>query len=314
LGMEPPSGCPVGGEYIVEWPAPAKIERTAIWAGGLVCSRKRFDDLVRRQALTLGAKWLGGCLVQGPLLEGSSVVGVHGTIDGEPITLGARLVIAADGAAAHLARRMGLATLDPDCIEVAGRTYFEGVAGLEDTLEVYFRPDIGLHYGWVFPVGDGIANVGLGTTFRQCRAWRLNLPQALETFLETQTSVRERFRVARQVEPFRGAEIRTGRVGSPACAPGILFVGDAASASDPLNGEGIRQAMLTGRLAAEIAADALKQCGATAGQLSAYELRLEHAFGKAYRESVAHMRSAVPFYHAIRALMPPWRERTRLAD
>jgi geranylgeranyl reductase family protein len=305
LGIELTDGRPIKHQRVEDWPPATSSVRISDLRGGLVCPRLQLDDALRRHSVALGVRWLGGYLVQSPLLADGAVVGVRGTHDGVPLSIGARLVIAADGAATHMARRMGLASLDPDCVEVAGRAYFENVAGLEDMIEIYFRPDMGLHYAWVFPVGDRIANVGVGTTFRQCRAWRLNLQHALERFLTSQSGVRERFGDARRIEPLRGAEIRTGRVGSPAGAPGILFVGDAASASDPFTGEGIRQAMGTARLAAEVATDALRLGDTSADRLARYDHQLNQALGAVYRQRVEQTRAAVPFYGALRAFLSP---------
>jgi flavin-dependent dehydrogenase len=190
-------------------------------------------------------------------------------------------------------------------VEVAGRAYFEGVSGLTPTLELYFRPDMGLHYAWVFPMSEQVANVGVGTTVRQCRQWRLNLREVMHRFLREQDGVRQRFSAARQVSEFQSAQIRAGLVGSPTVSDGIMFVGDAAAVADPFTGEGIHQAMVSGRLAAETATQVLDGSRPISAALSPYTTRLDEVYRERYRILVARARSDTRLYRTLHRLLAP---------
>jgi flavin-dependent dehydrogenase len=158
---------------------------------------------------------------------------------------------------------------------------------------------MGLNYAWVFPMGNDVANVGVVTSVRQSRFWHLNLRETMLRFLREQPGVRERCTSARQASQFRAAPIRAGLTGSPACADGILFAGDAAATADPLSAEGIRQAIESGRLAAEIAQDALAHGDASAVRLRAYERRLHALHGEEYQRQIDTVRGNVRLYRAL---------------
>jgi len=152
----------VGGglRFELDWP---KLERFPDF--GLVRTRKDFDEIVAATAVKAGARLMEGVTVTGPVLDDRSghIVGVT-TKDGTVHR--ARVVVAADGNSTRLALGMGLHKREDRPMGVAVRTYFESPRHdddyLETWLELWDEQTLLPGYGWVFGVGDGTANVGLG--------------------------------------------------------------------------------------------------------------------------------------------------------
>ena len=161
-----------------------------------------------------------------------------------------RFVVAADGMWSPLRKALGTAVADYRGEWHAFRQYFRGTGPAARDLWVWFEPDLLPGYAWSFPLPDGGANVGFGiqrgakVTTKEMRAlW----PELLA-----------RPHIAEVLGPDAVAEDRhyawpiPARIDSyPLTAGRVLWVGDAAAATDPMTGEGIGQALLTGILAAE---------------------------------------------------------------
>src|SRR5919112_338348 len=146
---------------------------------GLVRPRLDFDDLLANQAQKAGARLQTSTNVIGPVLDSSDrVVGVTAKVGPDKVeqTYRAPLVIAADGVSARLALALGIAKRDDRPMGVAVRRYFESPRTDDDMLESWLelRGEDGSllpGYGWVFGVGDGTSNVGLGI-LNTTNAWQ----------------------------------------------------------------------------------------------------------------------------------------------
>jgi geranylgeranyl reductase family protein len=202
-------------------------------------------DLARRA----GARVAEGCALSGASADDDRVVlELEG---GESVA--ARYAVGADGVWSPLRRALGRAPEGYRGDWHAFRQYFDGVEGSAATvLHVWFEEDLLPGYAWAFPLPGGRTNVGFGilrggavTTRAMAGLW----PDLL-----ARPHVREALGPgAAPSAPHRAWPIpaRVGRVPLSAAGGRALFVGDAAAAADPLTGEGIGQALRTGRLAAE---------------------------------------------------------------
>ena len=165
----------------------------------------------------------------------------------------ARLLVGCDGAQSWVRRRLLPAPARPHA-GVAVRAYFEGVAGgRADTTEFYFSRDYLAGYFWLFPVGAGRYNVGLGMLTELVTANKLDLKQLLQEWVTQHPALAPRFAPARQLGPTRGFGLPLGGAPGPAQAvsgAGWLLCGDAAALIDPLQGHGIDTAVRSGILAA----------------------------------------------------------------
>src|SRR5439155_22382573 len=152
---------------------------------------------------------------------------------------------------------------------------------IESALDVRDRQGNALPgYGWIFPVGDGTVNVGIGllSTFRDWKS--VNTSHLMEEWAETAPPYWGLRPDGRVCEPTGGRLPMAGSVG-PKAGPTFLVVGDAAGTVNPFNGEGIDYAYETGRLAADVLDEALQTCSGLA--LQRYPATLEREFALYYK-------------------------------
>jgi geranylgeranyl reductase family protein len=191
------------------------------------------------------------------LIEADAVTGVDQRDDAVDVTLAsgrrasAAQLVAADGMWSPVRKALGL--------DVSGylgewhgfRQYATNVTGpAAERLYVWFDADLLPGYAWSFPLAGNRANVGFGLLRdgpRPIRDMKAIWPELLH-----RAHIRAALGEDAQMEGRHTAWPIPARVDTAPLASGrVLFAGDAAMATDALTGEGIGQAMLTGRLAAE---------------------------------------------------------------
>jgi menaquinone-9 beta-reductase len=262
---------------------------------GLVRPRSDFDDLLARQAVKAGALLRENTNVTGPVLDDRTgrITGVVARDeDGREITYRAPLVIAADGSSSRLSLAMGIHKRDDRPMGVAVRTYYKSPRHdddwLESWLELWDRGADGRErllpgYGWIFGVGDGTSNVGLGILNTSAAWGKVDYRDLLKRWLD-QTPEEWGFREENRTQPVRGAALPMGFNRQPHYTRGMLLVGDSGGMVNPFNGEGIAYAMESGELAAEIIAQALARPTAESREhaLEAYPQTLKSTYGGYY--------------------------------
>ena len=211
-----------------------------------VARRTDLDSAFLDVARAAGAKVHDGHgLVGARLDDGRIVLDVDGI---GPVS--APYAIGADGMWSPMRKALGAA--DPGYLGEwhAFRQYFSGVSPAAADLWVWFEPDVLPGYAWSFPLPDGRANVGFGiqrSSGIPVRAMKELWPELL-----SRPPVRDVLGPDAVAEAPHRAWPIPARVDSVMLSAGrALFVGDAAAACDPMTGEGIAQALVTGRLAAE---------------------------------------------------------------
>ncbi|MFI1655089.1 geranylgeranyl reductase family protein [Streptomyces sp. NPDC020472] len=233
---------------------------------GLTRSRHDFDDVLATHARATGARLRTHVKVTGPLTDrAGQVIGVSASQGpgAEPVRYLAPLVVAADGASARTALGLGIERDAKRPVAVAARRYYRSEARSHDPyLELWADlrcPGTGLDlpgYGWVFPLGDGRVNVGLGALPQQRRRRPVDLRATLEHWLPRlpeEWGLHE----GSADSPLRSAPLPMGLNRRPQYRRGLLLVGDSAGMVSPWSGEGIAQAMEAAEVAAEIIALAL---------------------------------------------------------
>ena len=293
----------IGGGMRLEldWP------ELSSWPGyGLVRTRASLDEQLARRAQAAGAKLLEGTTVTGPVLDsGGRIVGVETTTESEEKSKSrsrsdnaersrgstqsyhARVVVAADGNSSRLSIAMGLRKRDDRPMGVAVRTYYTSPRHKDDYLESWLDLWDGDRllpgYGWIFGMGDGTSNVGLGllntseafgkTDYRELlKRWLKSMPEEWGYVEENRT------------EPVRGAALPMGFNRTPHYFRGLLLAGDAAGMVNPFNGEGIPYAMESGEILARVVAQALARPtrAETERVLRSYPDELQAAYGRYY--------------------------------
>jgi menaquinone-9 beta-reductase len=226
---------------------------------GYVIPRRELDAILLDKAQALGAEVMQGCKVTGVLPgEGGSFSGVVAERGGERRELLARFIVGADGPFSCVGRELGLLRDDPLYLGVSVRCYMTGVHGISDYLEIYPEDAISPSCGWIFPVDEEMANVGVGFMLYARRKRRINLNRVFDDFITHTRHAAAKLREAEPLGKLRGATLRVGMGGSVPRRANVLLVGDAASLTNPISGEGITYALESGRWAGETLAAAMQ--------------------------------------------------------
>ncbi|MEU4802225.1 geranylgeranyl reductase family protein [Actinosynnema sp. NPDC023587] len=278
----------VGGGVTLEldWP-----ELATFPPYGVVRPRQDFDEMLARTAQQAGARLFEQTTVTGAITENGRVVGVTAKTgpDKREVTYRAPIVIGCDGVSARLALSVGLQKDDAKPMGVAVRRYYASPRTKDDYLESHLElwdraNDVLLPgYGWIFGMGDGTVNVGLGILSTSKAYGTTDYRALLKSWLDG-TPEEWGFREENATGKIGGAALPMGLNRKPHYRDGLLLVGDAGGMVNPFNGEGIGYAMESARLAAESVVQALARTGPSRERaLHGYPVRIEQALGSYYR-------------------------------
>jgi len=262
---------------------------------GYVVRRRDLDEMVAEQAVKAGATLWPATEAVEPVVEDGLVTGavLKRKETGATEVVRARYVIVADGANSRFGRALGAARDRSYPLGMAVRGYFRSPRHEEPWIESHLdiRDKTGANlpgYGWIFPVGDGTVNVGVGllSTFS---GWKdINTSHLMEAFCDTAPASWE-ISPETACGPPTGGKLPTGLCVQPNVGPTWVCVGDAAGSVNPFNGEGISVAYETGRLAAAAVGDALDTGDGLA--LRKYPEQLEEMYGLYFKVARAFVRA-----------------------
>jgi geranylgeranyl reductase family protein len=250
---------------------------------GFVVRRRDLDQLVFEHAADAGAHCHQGTEAVTPLLTNGLVTGavVKHKATGTTREIRARYVVVADGANSRFGRALGTARNRDYPQGMAIRTYYESPLHddpwIESALDVRDRNGNSLPgYGWIFPVGNGTINVGIGllSTFRDWRS--VNTSHLMAEWAATAPAYWG-IDPDNPVAPPTGGRIPMAGSVNPKVGPTWAVVGDAAGSVNPFNGEGIDYAYETGRLVADLLDESLRSGDGMA--LQRYPHLLEEEYG-----------------------------------
>lgn len=277
----------------LDWP-----ELTSFPPYGLVRPRADLDDLLARQARKAGAHLHELTSVTGPILDDDGYITGVTAVQGPekaPVEFRAPIVVSADGVSGRLALAMGLQRDDRRPMGVAVRRYYNSPQRthdnyLESWLELWDGPpgadDAKLlpGYGWIFGMGDGTVNAGLGVLNSSTAYQRTDYRGLLSSWLDG-TPEEWGFREENAVGPTRGAGLPMGFNRVPHYTRGLVLVGDSGGTVNPFNGEGIPYAIESGQYAAEAIVQALsRQPGSSReAALRGYPQAMAREWGGYYR-------------------------------
>jgi menaquinone-9 beta-reductase len=258
LGVPEPAGLDVG-DMVVVGPTGNRVVLPCF--DGLTypgrarsVTRTVFDDALRTAALEAGALPYHG-RADRPIRSGAATVGYMVDRNGTRGTyeLRADFVVGADGATSRVAEHAGLVDDRRVLWGFAVRCYLDQPVDLPViTLWEQARWRAFPGYGWIFPSPGGGANVGVGIGTRSDRQGGAEAVRVLPAYLDHLATLGLLDPGRAQPRPRRtGGWLKMGMVGTTPASAHVLLVGDAAGLVNPLQGEGIAQAMTSGRAAAE---------------------------------------------------------------
>ena len=256
-----------GHEILLPWPETASFPDY-----GMAKARAGLDEALARHAQRSGADLREATSATGPVLDERSgrITGVTVRTTnpdgsrGEVATLRAPVVVDAGGVSARIATAMGITRAENRPMGVAVRTYFRSPRHddewMESQLELWDGPrersNLLPGYGWIFALGDGTVNVGLGSVSSTARATKLDYKDLFRTWMRNAPESWE-FTPENQVGELRSAALPMAFNRKPHYSRGLLLAGDSGGMVSPFNGEGIGYALMAGRIAADVIAQAL---------------------------------------------------------
>jgi menaquinone-9 beta-reductase len=255
------------------------------WADyGLVKPRKDLDRLVLERAEIVGAKVLLGTEVKRPILADGVCTGFVASRDGLEEEVRARWVVCAEGASTKMTRSLGRDRNLDYPMGLAIRQYFRSPlehSGWFDAFLSIRTADSALPgYGWVFPVGDGTVNAGVGL-LSTYGGWRdVNLHYLQDGFVGTLPPEWEISAATACSRP-RAGRLFMGSSVWPPHGPGFVLAGDAAGMINPCNGEGIAYGYETGYMAGRHIDAALED--GSSPSLDGYTQELKDTYEPYYR-------------------------------
>jgi flavin-dependent dehydrogenase len=305
-----------GGRIELPWP-----DLSSYPAYGMVRNRLDFDEILARHAQKAGARLLEGMTVTGPVLDdrtgriagvtalptapgstgrerggagrdrgGSGRPGRDRAAASEAVPeqhFRAPLVVAADGNSSRLSVAMGLRKRDDRPLGVAVRTYYSSPRHDDDYLEAWLDLWDGTTllpgYGWIFGMGDGTSNVGVGLLNTSAAFGNIDYRALLRRWLAAMPA-EWGFSEENRTEPVRGAALPMGFNRTPHYTRGLLLAGDAGGMVNPFNGEGIAYALESGEIAARVITQALARPTTDSAEavLHGYASALRDAYGGYY--------------------------------
>lgn len=153
------------------------------------------------------------------------------------------------------------------------RVYYENVKAThpDKFIELHFLKELLPGYFWIFPMNDGRVNVGIGMLSSFISKRKINLKNELEKIIHHHPTISKRFIDAKALTQVQGWGLPLGSAKQTISGNNFLLVGDAGSLIDPFTGEGIGNALLSGRIAGEVITKAIQESRFDADFLSSYQ-------------------------------------------
>lgn len=248
-------------------------------AAGFVCKRLVFDNFLVDEMKRCGnIELLEGKAIDRYTLQedGYLLSDTSGTLQ-----IRAQIVIVANGAHSGFTKEVAGIQMEPKHYCAGLRAYYKNVKGLHPKgyIELHFLKSLLPGYFWIFPLPNGEANVGVGILSEVVRKKKLNLKKMLQDTLENDPLLKERFKDAVLIDKVDGYGLPLGSKKRSLSGERYMLTGDAGYLIDPFTGEGIGNALYSGRYAAEQAKLAIAANNFSAEQLKAYDDMIYYKLG-----------------------------------
>ena len=238
---------------------------------GYTCKRYVFDNflfsLVKRDCRNI------------TVFQDTKICSVHKENDGflledmNQVKYQAKMVLVCTGAASSLARKLTGKPFMKEKLGFAVRAYYKGVRDVQiNSMEFHYKKEYFPGYLWIFPMADGIANVGFG--------WHLGhktnekIQDVLQNWIKNDDSLRQRFADAEQISPVQGGLVPYNTRQFDCYGDNFCICGDSANLIDPIFGGGIGSSMLSGHFAAQVTKKAINTGDCSANVTKEYSEKL----------------------------------------
>ncbi len=205
-----------------------------------------------------------------------------------------KLIIGASGSNSNVSKLLGNLVKEDKHLAIGIRAYFTGVACREDLSELICDESIFPGGLYITPLSEGVFNVNLVVRKDLIEKKKLNLKKQFEYLLKHNSILKEKFEKAKQISDFKGSGLFLGTKKRKISGNGFMLAGDAAGLIDLISGNGIPQAMISGKFAAEKAIECLETNNFSVSFISSYEERLykkiknDLSIGKLVNPILAH--------------------------
>jgi len=275
--------------YVLE----AELHPGELGGHSYVIPRMRFDALIQQYAVDCGVEFQQGNVL-GPIIEDGSVVGVKARINGSTQEIRSKIVIGADGVTSTIARKLRQDKHEDKHRAVALRAYISNIDILPNQVEFYLYKGILPGYAWIFPLGDGQANIGLGMRLDKFRNRERTLEEMLDQFMEA-PEIKDRLHNGGNLENIAVWQLNFGSQDCQRAYNGAMLVGDAAGLINPLTGGGISNGLQSAILAARIGSNAIREGDTSLKTLMHYNEQLDEHLHNGMRRSYFIQRSLLYF-------------------
>ncbi len=240
-----------GQTLLLPWPGGSLPD----W--GSAVARIELDDHLRTTAIKSGATALDGVRAVGVRRAGARVAAVEFEAGGERFDIECRWLVVADGVRSSLGKMLGREWHRDTVYGVAGRSYVASQLSDDPWISSHLElrgasGEILSGYGWIFPLGTGEVNIGVGTLATAKRPAKVALKPLMQFYADER---REEFQLSGNLRAPTSALLPMGGAVSHVAGPNWALIGDAAACVNPLNGEGIDYGLETGRFVAELLAE-----------------------------------------------------------
>ncbi len=245
---------------------------------GYVCKRFDLDNfLIEEAKRCTHVKVIEGVQIHSYTLESDGYL-IVGDNDFE---VKAELVIVANGAHSSFTKTIANIHMEPKHYCAGIRAYYKNVTGINEDnfIELHFIKSLLPGYFWIFPLPNGDANVGVGMLSEEISKRKINLKKELEKIVKEDPIIKDRFKNASLVNTVDGYGLPLGSKKRIISGERYMLVGDAAYLIDPFTGEGIGNALYSGRIAASHAAIAIETNDFSKEALLKYDAEIDRVLG-----------------------------------
>jgi geranylgeranyl reductase family protein len=233
------------------------------WPGGTLPSwgsavaRTELDDHLRTTAIKAGAEAIDGARAVDVRREGGRVAAVVFRSGSETYEIECERVVVADGVRSPLGKVLGRVWHRDTVYAVAGRSYVASEMSDDPWIISHLElrgedGEILSGYGWIFPLGTGEVNLGVGSLATSKRPANVAVKPLMQHYADER---REDFQLTGELRAPTSALLPMGGAVSHVAGPNWALIGDAAACVNPLNGEGIDYGLESGRMVAEVLAE-----------------------------------------------------------